>query len=157
MIKKLWGNKIVRFASIGVINTLTDLLLLNILVFAFGLKFIYANLISASISISLSYFWNHFLVFKQQNPVSLKLFIRFFIITGFGILIIQTGVIYVLGHIIKPSDVASHLNISYSLAKVISVNVAKIIAVVFSMIWNFVLYNLAVFKDDKDEEGVVPY
>ena len=157
IVNKLWGNKIFRFATIGVINTATDISILNLVVFAFHVRLLYANLISASISISLSYFWNHFLVFRHKNPVSVKLFIRFFVITAVGILAIQSAVIYGLEHAVSNEQIASTLGLSLSLSKVIRVNGAKLIAVAFSMIWNFILYTFAVFKDDKEEEAVVPY
>lgn len=157
MIKKLWGNKIIRFGAIGIINSVTDISILNFLVFAFGLKVIFANLISASISISLSYFWNHYLVFRHKHPVSIRLFVKFFVITAVGILAIQSIVIYGVEHAITINSVMNTLNTSRSISKILWVNGAKVVAILVSMVWNFFLYTFAVFKEDKDEEGIVPY
>ncbi len=156
VIKKLWANKVFRFATIGVINSLTDLTILNFLVFAFNLRVLYANLISASISITLSYFWNHYLVFRHKGQVSLKLFLKFFVITGFGILTIQTLVIYGIEHSISIKQIMAVTNLSHHISKVFWVDGAKIVAIIISMVWNFFLYTFAVFKEDK-EEGIVPY
>jgi putative flippase GtrA len=157
MIKKLWAYKIFRFITIGVINTLTDISILNLLVFAFGAKVIYANLVSASISITLSYFWNHFIVFRHQNKATLKLFIKFFVITGLGILVIQTLVIYGVEHLVNINQIMNTTHLSHSLSKVLWVNGAKLFAVAISMVWNFFLYTFAIFKVDKEEEGIQPY
>lgn len=156
MIKKLWGNKVFRFITIGVINTVTDITILSVLVFGFGLKEIIANIISASISITLSYFWNHYVVFRHHNKVTPKLFIKFFVITGFGVLGIQELIIYVIQHNISIHNVMNATNLSHTLSKIILDLGTKLLAVAVSMVWNFILYTQAIFKEEK-EEGVVPY
>ncbi|HEY1645842.1 MAG TPA: GtrA family protein [Candidatus Saccharimonadales bacterium] len=157
MIKKFWGNKVCRFITIGVINTVTDITILSILVFGFGLKEIVANVISASISITLSYFWNHFIVFRHKDKVTLKLFLKFFAVTGFGVLGIQELVIAVVQHYISIHSVMTHTNLSHTLSKVVLDEGTKLFAVAISMVWNFFVYTFAIFKEDKEEEGVVPY
>lgn len=155
-LQKLWNNKIFRFGCIGLINTLTDISILDFLVFAYKIKIIEANLISASISICFSYFWNHYLVFRHKKKVSLLLFIKFFIITGAGIILIQSMVIYGFEHIISIKFVMETLGTSKLISDLIRTNGIKIIAVLSSMVWNFILYSFTVFIEIKDE-GVVPY
>ena len=162
VIQKLWERRVVRFACIGVINTLTDLTILNILVFAFGLKLIAANCISASISIVISYFWNHIIVFQREHKMSLKLFVKFVVVTGLSILAVQTLVIYGVEHLLSIREITNLTHLVSSQARFIQVNGAKVTAVLVGMIWNFALYQLVVFKDPKteqvvDDEGVVPY
>lgn len=154
----MWQYKVFRFTCIGILNTITDLSILNLIVFAFGIKELYGNLVSASISICLSYFWNHFWVFRHKEPINLKLFIRFFIVTAIGILAIQSAVIYGVSRIISIDQIMSLLHLSMDVSKVVKVEGAKLLAVLAGMVWNFVLYSFAVFKKDTvEEEVIVPY
>jgi len=161
-IRKLWEKRVFRFACVGVINTLTDISILNTLVFAFNLKLLVANSISASISITISYFWNHAIVFQRQHKLSLWLFFKFAVVTGLSIIAVQSVVIYGMEHVLTLHSLMSFDHLSNAKAKFIQVNVSKIVAVLVSMVWNFILYQMVVFKkpegkEDIDEEGVVPY
>ena len=162
LIKTMWDKRVVRFACIGVINTLTDLAILNTLVFVFGMKLIAANIISASISIILSYFWNHYIVFRKEQPMTLKIFLKFVLVTGVSILVVQSVIIYGVQHVFTLSDISNATGFHHGAAKIVQVNGAKFLAVIVAMCWNFVLYQLVVFKKPKsleviEEEGVVPY
>jgi putative flippase GtrA len=141
MTKKLWELKIFRFLCVGVINTVIDLTILNILAFIFHIPALIANLFSASISISFSYFLNHHLVFRINEDHSVKKFVRFFAVTGFGILAIQSLVIYLVVHLLRAHRVSVkhflsgiHLHIS---PQVFELNTGKIIAIIIAMAWNF--------------------
>lgn len=162
MIQNLWQYKLVRFVCVGIINTLTDLSILNILVFAFNLKLLFANCISASISIVISYFWNHILVFQRKHKLSIGLFAKFVVVTGLSILAVQSLIIFAVEHLLTIKEITTATHLANTQAKLIQVNSAKIVAVAGGMVWNFVLYHLVVFTDPKgtpdiDEEGVVPY
>jgi len=161
-ISKLWEKRIVRFASVGAINTLTDVAILNLLVFGFHLKLIVANLISASISIVISYFWNHVIVFQREHPLSMRLFLKFVVVTGISVLAVQTLIISIVERLVSVEQIMTLTRLSTSQAHLIQVNGAKLVAVLVAMTWNFILYQLVVFKkpieqEDIDEEGVVPY
>jgi len=161
-ITELWKKRVIRFIAVGIINTATDATILNGLVFASHMNPIAANCISASISIILSYFWNHFIVFQNEHPMTLHLFLKFVIVTGLSIIIIQEAVIYTLQHIFTLNEIAKLVDINGTKAKVLQVDGAKLVAVAVGMVWNFVLYQLVVFKksengEDIDEEAVVPY
>jgi len=148
---------------VGVINTLTDTAILNLLVFAASVQVVFANVISASISIVLSYFWNHYIVFRKEHPMSLRLFLKFVVVTGVSIIIVQTGIIYLIQHVFTLSEINKMTDLSGTSVKIIQVDGAKMAAVLAGMVWNYVLYQLVVFKkttpetEDIDEEGVIPY
>lgn len=156
MIKQLWNYKIFRFACIGVINTITDFSILNLIVFTFGVSELYGNLVSASISICLSYFWNHYWVFRYKGDVNFRLFIRFFVITAIGILAIQSAVIYGIDRFISIGQIMANLHLAMNTSKIVKIEGAKSLAVLASMLWNFLLYSFAVFKVDK-EASILPY
>jgi putative flippase GtrA len=150
MTKILWDIKVFRFACVGIINTVTDLTILNTLVFVFHAPAIPANLVSASISITLSYFLNHHIVFRSPEKRSLKRFAHFFAITGFGILAIQSLVIYIVIHILDHhqsgvTHLVAHLHLHLS-NKAFDLNFGKILAIVITMIWNFLAYHFFIFK-----------
>lgn len=160
--RKLWQKKVIRFACVGVINTCVDVACLNTIVFVFGLKAIIANLFSASISIIISYFLTNSLVFQGQHKKSLKLFLRFVSVTGLSILAVQSLVIYAVTHILTIAVIKGIVGnaVTGPLLKALQVNAAKLVAVLFGMVWNFVLYHLVVFRHvDRDlvDEEALPY
>ena len=151
LIKTMWNKKVIRFGCVGVINTALDFTILNILVNFFDVTPLLANLISASVSISLSYFLNHRLVFRSDNKHTIKSFAHFFLATGAGILIIQTIVIYFLIHLLGTRATGINYLINNSgLAKInnktINLNLAKLGAVLVAMVWNFLIYHYVIFK-----------
>jgi putative flippase GtrA len=151
MLKKLWEKRLARFMCAGVFNTLFDTSILNVLVFVGHLPLLLANLISASISMTTSYFLNHHLVFRSRQHHSLSQFARFFAVTGIGILGIQSLVIYGVTHFLHYQhmavvDVVAALPFKHLTVAIFDLNVAKILAVLTAMIWNFALYRLIIFK-----------
>ncbi len=150
-INTIWSRKIFRFACIGVINTLFDITILNTLVFLFGLVPLLANLISASISITMSYFLNHHIVFREKHPHSIDKFIKFFLITGISILALQSLTISLVTHILGANKTIIYrtvvgLGLTNLSVKFVNLNTAKIIAVIIGMSWNYLFYKKIVFK-----------
>lgn len=159
-IHRVWQYRIVRFGCVGAVNTLTDVALLNILVFGFNLKLLAGNTLSTSITIVLSYFWNNIVVFQNQHRRSLRLFVKFAVVTGLSILLVQNLIIYGVVHAVSLHMIERLTDVSESAAQLLQVNGAKAIAVVGSMTWNFVLYQTLVFKDPQKtpattEQGIM--
>ncbi len=162
MLKKMWDVKLTRFASVGVFNTLFDISILNTLVFFVHAPIVAANLVSASLSMTVSYFLNHRIVFRSKETHSFKRFIHFFAVTGIGILGIQSLVIYSVTHFLGHHE-AGVTNIIHSLhlgslsAKAFDLNVGKILAVGTAMTWNFMIYHFVIFRkaDETLDEDVL--
>jgi putative flippase GtrA len=149
MLKKIWDYKKIRFLCVGSFNSLLDLSILNVLVFGFHFPVWLGNALSVSVSISVSYLLNHFIVFRRKHDPNYRQFIVFFLITGIGIIAIQTTVIYLLttpyNHLLL-----NHVNsISKNLDKKLSLNMAKITAILVGMTWNYILYSKIVFKKNE--------
>jgi putative flippase GtrA len=146
-VKRLLSNEKVRFLVAGCVNTALDFVLLNVLVFAFGMPTLVANAISVTVGICVSYLLNHFFVFRYQEPISLKRFGMFFLVTGFSSLILQNAVI--LGFellfdtefgrslLFLPSEDGKHF---------VAINIAKAAAVLLGLIWNFLFYKFVIFR-----------
>lgn len=150
-VKLIWEQRPARFICVGIINTLVDLAILNTLVSVFKLQPLIANLISASVSITLSYFLNHRIVFRQKQSHSLSKFAKFFAVTGLSILAIQSLVISIVTHILGTSQtVAYHLLVNMDIndlsTKIVNLNTAKLAAVILGMGWNYIFYHKIVFK-----------
>lgn len=140
--------------SVGIFNTLFDTTLLLILYHVTGLPEVVANTISVSISITFSYFLNHRIVFRDPAKYSLKKYLRFFAITGLGIICIQDLTIYLItSHVWVVADyqTVNVLNHMVSL-KTIELIGAKLLAVLLGMAWNFLLYKYVVFKPHHTKE-----
>jgi putative flippase GtrA len=154
---KLWDHRVARFLTVGISNTLLDLCILNGLVFFVKLYPVVANLFSASISICVSFFLNHHFVFRSKRPVSLRRFVYFFLVTGVGILVVQSAVILLMTHLLGERNIG----LSHPLARLIhpapttrfiNLNLSKLAAVLVAMCWNFCLYRFVIFKEEGAEE-----
>lgn len=157
MALKFWNSRIARFLLVGVFNTTLDLIILNSLVFYIKLPALVANLFSATTSISVSFFLNHYFVFKTNKAPTYSRFFYFFAVTGIGILVVQSLVILLITHLLGSRDTGlssalSKLTHHSTSTKFINLNIAKLCAVLVAMCWNFCLYRLVIFKEtDADE------
>ncbi len=141
----------VRFAAVGLVNTIVDFIVLNVLVFGIGLNKLPANMISVSVAITVSYLLNHAVVFKQVGDGSdhKRRITLFVLITLTGAFVIQNVVIYLFAHVITfpaaiVQSITDALGLNLSTAFVI-LNTAKLAATVCTMAWNYLLYRKFVF------------
>jgi len=158
MIQKLWSIKLSRFICVGVFNTALDFTLLNLFVFAFHLPVIVANSFSVCIGVTVSYVLNRRYVFRETGSPSLKSFVKFFLVTGLSVLVIQTLVISIMTptytHLLD-NVLNSFRNRSLLVyEEKLSLNLAKMTAVLVGMIWNYMLYSKIVFKKNSKIEDL---
>lgn len=137
-----------RFLLAGAVNTSLDFLILNALVWGFGVWSYAANAISVLISICVSYYLNHFFVFQKKEGLSLKAFISFFAVTGFSSIFLQSAIIW-LSHIVFVTPFSRSILAFTGLAsnQAFELNLAKCAAVGVGMVWNFLFYKHVIFKD----------
>ena len=157
MIKRLWEYKKIRFLCIGSFNSLVDLTILNTLVFVAHFPIWAANTISVSIGITISYFLNHFIVFKYHKSTDFRNFMKFFLVTGLSVVVLQTIIIY-LTKPIYTNLLVHHVHVlnTATLRARASLNLAKVTAILVGMVWNFTLYSRLVFASkstDVEEEA----
>lgn len=130
-------NQKIKFATIGAFNTALDFAILFSLK-ALGINVAFSNIVSTGVTFIISFILNKKITFNSTNKTkqeNIKEFLSFTIITLFGLWVIQTLVIYII------TSILSNILISN-----ITLFIAKIIATIFSLIWNFVLYKKVVFK-----------
>lgn len=128
----------IRFAIVGIANTVLDFGILFLLV-ALGLDKIPANYISTGIAFVFSFFVNKSFTFKSKGGNIKKQFVIFIVISIVGLWVIQPLIITAI--------TATLANTGW--ASVIILFVAKIIATIASLIWNYVFYSRYVFKKEE--------
>lgn len=143
MLKKVLGNKGGRFIAVGLFNTGLDFVLLGVLVWLGVDKYI-ANYISTTIAMISSFYMNRTYTFKSEGSAKRREIILFFIVTAFGLWVLQPLVIgaidFVLGSVITN--------------KFILLGIEKVFATGVSLVWNFVLYSQVVFVKQKTSKIV---
>lgn len=158
-VKKVAGHKVSLFAVVGVVNTVVDIVLLNILRVATNTttdqrgKLILLNICSATTVAMLSFYLNRKYVFKAHDTQN-HMFVPFLLVTLSSIFILQSLVIaFALQafdplaefsmELVRDLHIPVFQNFSFNFYEA---NIAKVFATAFSMVWNFVWYNKVIFK-----------
>jgi len=150
----------IKFVLVGILNTLVDLAVLNILILASGISagFGYSVFkgISFTVAVINSYFLNKFWTFKAgegegrtKKPFGAaqgREFAQFFTVSliGFGI---NVGVASLVVNAVGPQ---------FGIAPKIWANIGAICATLVGMSWNFLGYKFIVFKDKYAKSGSIP-
>lgn len=133
-----------KFVIVGVFNTVFDFAVFNILLNS-GAGKIFANTISVSLAMVVSYFLNLRFVFKSQHARQ-KLLI-FLAVTAFSLYVIQNLLIYILATRYQQGVQNLVPDVGLFSPEVMVNNLAKVMATGVSMVFNFVMYQRFVFKD----------
>ncbi len=130
-----------KYAATGALNSFTDLGLFNLLSMIFqifsGSLIVVFNVISFSVAVTNSYFWNRLWVFRKAGAAPLiGSYAKFIGVTLSGAAI-NSAIVYVI-----TTTIGAPLDVTPELWE----NVAKLIGVPVSIIWNFFGYKFFVFK-----------
>lgn len=123
----------IRFAIVGGTNTAIDFGILFLL-HGLGFNKYIANIISTSVAFVFSFFANRSFTFKTKGNAK-KQFIPFLVVTLIGLWILQPAVIWTVSLLLHSFD------------ETLTLFIAKLVATVVSLIWNYLLYSRVVFKD----------
>lgn len=129
-----------RFVAVGGVNTVIDFGLLFLLS-SLGLPVLIANIISTTTAFCFSFFANKKYTFKTSGTDVKREIFLFVIVTLFGLWVLQTIIIKLM--IMSLSGV--HLSDNAALF------IAKVIATMVTLVWNYIMYSRVVFKK-KDAE-----
>jgi putative flippase GtrA len=124
-----------RFALVGGANTALDFILLFLFV-NLGVNKIVANYFSTGISLIFSFFANKSFTFKNKTGNAKKQFGIFLLVTITGLWVLQPLIIWAVTSILD----------SYVSNESALLFIAKLIATVASLVWNYFLYSRLVFK-----------
>jgi len=130
-----------KFLLIGVLGTLIDLGVLNILIcisgISSGLLFPIFKGISFVVANCGKYFGHKFWVFEKKEMIGAKKEFSKFFLVSLGGLVINVTIASLVVNLIKPQ---------FGLSETIWANIGGIIAALFTVIWNFLGYKFLVFK-----------
>lgn len=132
-IHEIFKSQKIRFGIVGIINTVTDIGILNFLVVISGLPLVVSNTISTTIAMVFSFFLNKNAVFHNQTQ-SKRQILLFIAVTVVGLWVVQTAVVLGVYSLLA------------SLPDELRLNIAKAIGIIFSLTWNYVWYSRVVFK-----------
>jgi putative flippase GtrA len=124
-----------RFGVVGIANTALDFAILFLLV-GMGLDRISANFVSTSIAFVFSFFVNKSFTFNSTGGNVKKQFALFIIITVFSLWVIQPIVIITMSWLLAGLGLDSSVELF----------IAKLVATIASLIWNYIFYSRLVFK-----------
>lgn len=130
------SRKPLNFAAIGVANTAIDFGLLLILK-TLGLPAVAANTMSTSVAFVFSFFMNRKYTFKSGGDNLKREVVLFVAVTLFGLWVLQNLVI----HLVTP--LINSLGFEANTALML----AKLVATIVSLVWNYIMYDQVVFKN----------
>lgn len=131
----------VRFAMVGVANTITDFAVLLSLVAVWGMNSAAANIISTTCALAVSFVLNKKTVFRSDAPMKMREVIVFVAVTLAGIWLVQTVIMsQVFGAFVMWSGAKD------GMVMLLLLVIAKVIGIVAGSIWNYVWYSRVVFK-----------
>ncbi len=130
-----------KFLLIGVLGTLIDLGVLNILIWisgiSSGLLFPVFKGISFIVANCNKYFGHKFWVFEKKEMIGIKKeFSRFFFVSLGGLII----------NVIAASLIVNLIQPQFGLSETVWANIGGIIAALATIVWNFLGYKFLVFK-----------
>lgn len=131
-----------KFVSVGILNTLIDFGILNLLSYIFvihsGSAIALFNGFSFSVAVINSYFWNKFWTFRAggSSGEGAKDFAQFVFVSLIG-LGLNTGIVYFLTTLVGAPQ---------SVSPALWENIVKTIAIPVNLTWNFLGYKFWVFR-----------
>ncbi|HZM63600.1 MAG TPA: GtrA family protein [Candidatus Saccharimonadales bacterium] len=146
--KRLSQNTKVRFAAVGVFNTLFDFGIFNFLLLVFSVAAVPANIVSATSAMIVSYMLNKKVVFRHEGAHTAQRIVLFFAVTIVGIWVIQNLIMVgALGILKEMFDPAPDSFLLWFLQ-----NFAKGVGVIGSLAWNYFGYSRLVFRSPNPKE-----
>ena len=124
-----------RFGFVGGLNTTIDFGLLFVLT-SLGFDKIASNYVSTTTAFLMSFALNKKFTFQNNNPSSKKQFFAFAVVTLTGLWLIQPFIIFV----------SLSLAESFSINNQLGLVLAKFLATLVTLVWNYILYSRVVFK-----------
>lgn len=121
-------RQFIKFGLVGAFNAILDFGALNILVLVFHLNVYLAGALSLTLALTSSFYWNRRFTFRSNSPKVAKEYVKFTIINGLGAFF--NFLIY--------SAFIRYLGFWY--------NLAKALAVLITMFWNFLGSKYWVFR-----------
>lgn len=141
-----------RFTLVGFTATVIDFAILNLLTHVFATPIVVANIASTSTSSLYSYILNRKFVFKTIAHGERKSLVLYVVSVLISIFIIQSSIIALLGRGVTEGWFEA-LGATGDLKNILAVNIAKIIAGLAGMAWNFYSQRRFVFASNSPKHN----
>ena len=140
-----------RFGLVGIINTLIDFSIYNFCLKFLELGAVPSNTISTTIAMIFSFVANRQVVFERGEGSVKRQAVLFFVVTAFGLYVLQNGVIHILTDVWRAPLVWTVGELRVVGIHVFSDdfyinNLAKVVGTLVSLTWNYIMYKKVVFK-----------
>jgi putative flippase GtrA len=129
-----------RFVVVGVANTALDIGLFMALI-ALGVAVVPANMVSTAVALLFSFLVNRSYTFRAGPGVTGQA-ARFVVVTLIALWVLQPAVIWLISGWLEPL-----------LPRAAALLIAKLLATVVSLVWNYALYSTFVFRRGMDAGG----
>lgn len=140
-------KQILKFGTIGILNTFIDVLILNVLVAIFqiyaGWPVAIFNAVSFSCAVVNSYFLNKHWTFLDKSNHSTKKISQFVVVSVIGALL-NSVIVYLGTTFIRPVA---------NLSGIVWVDCVKVAAILLGLVWNFAGYRMWVFKKSQEQKN----
>ncbi len=142
LLQKILGWKFVRYALVGVLNTVLSLSIFNIFLWVSGItegiEITFFSLITFAIVVTHSFFWNKFLVFKvKDKETARREYVLFFSVSS-SVALLNVAIISFLVNVLgAPEGISPKL----------WANIAVLMTIPVSVLGNFFGYKILVFKE----------
>jgi putative flippase GtrA len=129
--------RFVKFATVGAIGTVVDFTVLNVLILVFGLSKFWANTFSFSAAVLSNFIWNRLWTFPEsrQEPLVAQL--------------IQFGLVSIGGYVINQTIFLGLDALVLHEWGTLGYNVAKAIAILVVLFWNFAVNRIWTYRNIK--------
>ena len=129
-------ERFVKFGIVGTLGALIDFAILNLLVVGLGWPDLLANAVSFTCAVLSNFTWNRRWTYPEtrEQPL-LPLLGQFAVVSTFGLLI-NTVVLYFAKMELEMHGVHEH----------VALNIAKALAIVVVLFWNFIVNRLWTFR-----------
>lgn len=135
--------KKLRFILVGLLNTAIDFGIFNILLLVFTVQPVAASIVSTTVAMIVSFLLNRSFVFKRGGKFDGREALQFFAVTIVGLWVVQSLVI---------SQVSGFLHAMLFTSQVwASDDMAKVVAIGASTVWNYLWYSRLVFAAKEKE------
>ena len=145
------GFQISKFVIVGIINTFVDIVFFNIFRRFKKITTTVASYLSSTIAIVNSYILNRYWTFDSTSSGSSFELFKFLLSTVIGIYVIHNGLVWLLvNKILWPGQASLKIvrlikPLNFISDSFVTDNFAKFTAIIFSLLWNFILYKFWVF------------
>ncbi len=130
----------VRFLAVGVTNTVIDFALLFLFT-NLGVNRYIANILSTGVAFVFSFFANKKFTFRDGQKDAKKQFLVFSVVTLSGLWLLQPLIIWIVTDFLA----------AYTNNQSLILFLAKVIATIATLVWNYILYSKVVFVDHKKQ------